>query len=243
MAVEPKRGCGYRKQGGLYLVSGGTGMPCDRLPIRLDVCPVCSHGFKQSRGFTWVDLFGLVGGAHDNCNCFDGCPLCFNPKSIGKGGLLWIGAKFYKTAADFLKEGIEMGFSRRIGALPRNFKVGETWVLLAHPQHVGCDVCQGTGLPPESLVGELSRETVATEETAKCETCKGTGKLPGIFFVWRPERVEKILPESKRDSEEVAELVKQGITPVFVPDDDPDHKGSVHDKAEEDVEEEEEVRI
>jgi hypothetical protein len=23
---------------------------CDRLPIPLSVCPVCSHGFKQSRG-------------------------------------------------------------------------------------------------------------------------------------------------------------------------------------------------
>jgi len=46
MAVEPKRGCGYRKIGGLCLVSGGGGMPCDRLPMVLDVCPACSHGFR-----------------------------------------------------------------------------------------------------------------------------------------------------------------------------------------------------
>jgi hypothetical protein len=31
MAVEPKRGCGYRKVGGIYLVSGGEGRPCGPL--------------------------------------------------------------------------------------------------------------------------------------------------------------------------------------------------------------------
>ena len=31
MASEPKRGCGYRKIGGTYLVGGGIGIPCDRL--------------------------------------------------------------------------------------------------------------------------------------------------------------------------------------------------------------------
>lgn len=30
MACEPKRGCGYRKVGGIYLVGGGIGVPCDR---------------------------------------------------------------------------------------------------------------------------------------------------------------------------------------------------------------------
>src|SRR5215468_12521614 len=137
MAVEPRRGCGYRKVGGLYLVSGGGGVPCDRLPIRLDVCPVCSHGFKQTRGFTWVDLFGLTGGDHTlkskhvmnptatgpadvPCGCFGltqigvgDCPVCC-PKRVGKAGLLWIGEKFYKTTRDFMAEGIAMGLSRRI---------------------------------------------------------------------------------------------------------------------------------
>lgn len=47
---------------------------------------------------------------------------------------------------------------------------------------------------------------------------------PAIFRVWRPERIEKILPESKRVAHgEIAELLEQGIMPVFVPDDDPDH--------------------
>lgn len=35
MAVEARRGCGYRKAGGLYLVASGMGSPCHRLPIPL----------------------------------------------------------------------------------------------------------------------------------------------------------------------------------------------------------------
>lgn len=39
MAVETKRGCGYRKIGGLYLVAGNLSEPCDRLPWPLHVYP------------------------------------------------------------------------------------------------------------------------------------------------------------------------------------------------------------
>lgn len=60
MAVEAKRGCGYRKIGGTYLVGGGIGVPCDRLPLALDVCLCCGQGIKQALGFTWVDVAKLV---------------------------------------------------------------------------------------------------------------------------------------------------------------------------------------
>jgi hypothetical protein len=47
MAIERKRGCGYRKVGGMYLVGDeGIWVPCDRLPIILDVCPACGGGIK-----------------------------------------------------------------------------------------------------------------------------------------------------------------------------------------------------
>lgn len=221
MAIEPKRGCGYRKVGGLYLVSGGAGVPCDRLPIPLTVCPTCSCGFKQSRGWTWVDVFSLIGGAHGECkDTFKPCPLCDDPKSIGKAGLLWIGEKFYKTPADFSKEGVAMGFSRRIKALPRGFKVGETWVLLAHSKTI--EAWEDVG-PAESVQGELDAPKVEQNRVYK----------PGVFTLWRPSAVEKILPESKRESEEVKELIERGITPVFVPDNDLDHQGTVYDAEEE----------
>src|SRR5262249_34673856 len=112
MAVEPKRGCGYRKVGGKYLVGGGYAVHCDRLPIPLSVCPCCHAGIKQSRGWTWVDVAMLVGGEHKDC--LDGftCPLCQSTDKMGKAGLLWIGEKFYPTPADFEREGVQMGLSR-----------------------------------------------------------------------------------------------------------------------------------
>jgi hypothetical protein len=218
MAVEAKRGCGYRKVDGLYVVGGGIGIPCDRLPFELTVCPCCSQGIKQARGWTWVDVAKLFQGPHRvasnhimnetatgpaqvPCGCAGGfCPLCNNPESMGKAGLIWIGEKFYKTPGQFVKEGVELGFSRRIKAVPQGFKVGETWVLLAH---------------------SLAVSTPFSKE--------GDEYKPGIFYVWLPQRIEKIVLESTRGTEEIDALEKRGITPVFVPDDDPDHQGNVHD--------------
>jgi len=214
---------------GLYLVSEPGGMPCDRLPIALTVCPVCSHGFKQARGFTWVDVEGLVGGVHRDCQDSWPCPLCMATGGMGKAGLLWIGERFYKTPAAFEREAGELGISRRITALPRGFKVGETWILLAHPKAMPgqpCGACEGLGFLGN--VGALE----------PCDGCDGKGKkdVAAIFKVWRPARLEKILGESQRDSDEVRELIEKGITPVFVPDNDPDHQGTVYDKEEDDAE-------
>lgn len=48
---------------------------------------------------------------------------------------------------------------------------------------------------------------------------------PGLFYVWRPERIEKILPDTMKGSDEAARLEKRGITPVFVPANDVDRGG------------------
>lgn len=223
MAFEQKRGCGYRKVGGLYLVSGGIGVSCDRLPILLDVCPCCSNGFKQTRGWTWVDVALLTGGVHKDCKDDFTCPLCMATSEMGKAGLLWIGEKFYKTPQDFDREGVEMGISRRIKAIPRGFKVGETWVLLAHPKTVVTWV-------------DFTEAELAKEQGELVPRQKKVLK-PGIFKVWRPQRIEKLVLESQRESDEVKELIEKGITPVFIPDDDKDHRGTVYDKPEDDEEE------
>ena len=135
MAIEQKRGCGYRKVGGMYLVCGGAGVVCDRLPFLLKVCPVCGAGIKFSRGFTWVEPFPLLGGMHENCKDeIKPCPVC-NPDVFTvhgeKYGLMWVGGNSY-TPESFMFESQKMGISKRIATVPRNFKVGETWVLLAH---------------------------------------------------------------------------------------------------------------
>lgn len=197
MAVEARRGCGYRKIGGTYLVSGPGGVGCDRLPFPLDVCPTCKHGFKQSRGWTWIDVEVLVGGVHPLCSDLQsslGCPMCF--PSSEPAGMLWIGEKFYKSTSDFNREATALGISRRIKAIPRDFELGKTWVLLAHPKAVWTSI---------------------------------DDSMPGIFKVWRPQRIERILPESKRDSAEAKELEDRGITCIYVPDDDPDHQPTGYD--------------
>ena len=90
MAVEAKRGCGYRKVGGLYMVGGGVGIPCDRLPFELTVCSCCGQGIKQARGWTWVDVAKLFQGVHLGCTETGGrlCPLCDAPETMGRAGLL-----------------------------------------------------------------------------------------------------------------------------------------------------------
>ncbi len=223
MAIEKKRGCGFRKVGGQYLVGGGAGIPCDRLPFELTVCPCCSAGFKPALGFTWMDVTKLFGGNHvwqkneiapRPCGCNGGfCPLCYAPEKLGKAGLLWIGEKFYKTPEAFLAEGVEMGFSRRIKSIPHGFKVGETYVMLAHKNAVKIVTSS-----------DLEKVNPSLDKVAPKVEYK-----PGIFYFWLPTRVELIFKESDRGSEAVQAAEKRGITAVFVPDDDPDHQGNVHD--------------
>jgi len=151
------------------------------------------------------------------------CILCDEPERVGKAGLLWIGEKFYKTPADFEREGVQMGLSRRISAIPRNFKVGETWVLLAHSKTIREYEEVEVDVPDEALTPE--GPTKAIEQREKW--------IPGIFTLWKPSRIEKICKESERGSEAISKLLEQGITPVFVPDDDKDHAGTVYDKDQE----------
>ena len=201
MAIEARRGCGYRKVGGLYLVGSGQGETCCKLPIALHVCPTCNQGIKQSRGWQWIAPQAWL---RDPCTSDDPrattcCPAA-SPEVFGERvGLIWIGEKFYSSAEAFMAEGARQGISRRISALPRDFVLGETWVFFAHPKVV--------------------------------RTAEGHG--PGIFHIFRPTAVEKIVTESQsKDADAMADLRKQGITPVIVPDDDLDHQGSCYDDKE-----------
>lgn len=231
MATEARRRCGYRKVGGLYLMGSTEGaQPCDRLPLAVSVCPYCNQGIKQARGWTWLDLGKYFDAkAHENCCDIFACPLCDG--RIGKAGLLWIGEQFYPTPADFIAEGVELGISRRITAVPRGFVAGETWVLLAHPKAATCAVCAGSGSKPADFEATEPAENL---KPIDCEACKGSGKAPGIFYVFKPSRIEKIITQTQsQDPDFMADLAKKGLTPVIVPGNDPDHQGTVYDKEEE----------
>jgi len=242
MAVEAKRGCGYRKVHGTYLVSGALERGCDRLPFALTVCPCCGEGIKQSRGFKWIDPVKLFG---QHFGCVDGstCPMC-SPSNVFtkrvqdeivnvKAGLIWIGEKFYNPT-DFVIEASLLGVSRRISGLPKDFVIGETYVFLAHSK--ACNKWDTEAVNENGQKGALVYS-------------------PGIFCAFRPTRVEYIVKQSEMDTYNrglhilasidddkdatlkdimsdidykvymsLADRVKRGMTLVPVPDDDKDHQ-------------------
>lgn len=226
MSCEAKRGCGYRKVGGLYIVSGALSEPCHRLPVPLHVCPTCHAGIKPTRGWTWVgrELLGAdcIVGIHTledfrapmrrhiaaALHCPD-CVICTPSKldiqdaagktSLGRFGLLWIGEKFYATPEAFMDEARRMGVSRRIPAVPKDFEVGKTWVLMAHRKAI-----------------EVGNAAAVADGGEHYWT-------PGIVTAFRPLRIEQIIRQSEATPERLAELEKRGITAVPVPDGDPDH--------------------
>lgn len=193
---EKKRGCGYRQPGGLYLRTDGLGRECGALPVETTVCPTCHQGIKPARGWTWINLATLVSergcplneivatveGEPSGCG---NCPIA--DAMIQKAGLIWVGEKFYPNPMSFAREAQQMGLSRRITAIPRDFKLGETWVCLAHRKTI-----------PEPMVpGE--------EPTFK----------PGIFHVFLPSRIEYCVKEGDTD-EALEAKEKRGITLVKV---------------------------
>jgi hypothetical protein len=128
--VEGRRGCGYRKQGGLYLILDFPAFRvCGKLPHELRTCPTCGAGIKPSRGWTWIDAKAIFNKPCALGDCLIRC-LLYDPPD--RAGLVWIGEAFYKTPQAWTKEAIEMGISRRITAIPRGFEVGKTLVLVAH---------------------------------------------------------------------------------------------------------------
>ncbi len=139
---EDVRGCGFRAAGqtgvGKYLMGGrGIETDCERLPYPLTVCPCCGEGIKMSRSWTKIQAARLFDPVHSpactNRPECGNCPIC-RPHRVGDPAyLLWIGARSYSPAA-FVDEAMRMGVSRRINAIPREFRIGETWVFLAHPR-------------------------------------------------------------------------------------------------------------
>jgi len=196
MAVERKRGCGYRKAGGLYIMAdAGGGEPCHKLPVPLAICPTCGGGVKQVRGYSWaqVAMLGPVCEL-DPFHC-ETCPTC-QPSIIegGRFGLLWVGQQHYRTPGAFLAEAQVMGFSKRVNSWPVGFEPGQTWLGFAHPT--------GARLPDEAGIMQPG---------------------PGLFHVARSVRMELVITPSLRGEAWVRKYEEQGAVLVEVPDDDPDH--------------------
>ncbi len=213
---EPERGCGFRKEGGKYLVGFGDLAPCGKLPKRLDVCSCCGQGFKFSRTPIWVDPKAMFHGrkceyaedADGDCRGPEGNGCVLSDSNLAgmerreeRMLMMWIGEKFYKTPADFTREASSQGISRRINFIPRGFEIGKTWVLFAHNRTVECEICFGDGVTGDKV------------DDPKCSFCGGHGRLPGLFLVHRPTRIDYIVT-GKETEEEIERLEIQGCTLV-----------------------------
>lgn len=209
---ERPRGCGYRKGGGLYLVLGEfQGHQCGKLPVPLEKCPTCGAGIKFARGWTWINGKSLF--ATRECWMNDRATklMCVLEDPPEQMGLIWIGEKYYKTANDWINEGREMGVSRRIKSIPKGFKIGETWVCVAHIEGIpapggGDNFCEKT----PNNIHEFNTKDVCKH--CKKRRVKGT---PAIFQVFRPTAIEYIVKGDETE-EELEKLEERGISLVKV---------------------------
>lgn len=188
---EGKRGCCYRKKGGIYLRSDGVAMECGKLPIELSVCPCCNAGIRFSRTPQWV-LGKLLENA--TCNKAGGiCPLnTIDPEE--RMLMIWVGEKFYPTPMDFINESRTMGLSRRIMTVPKGFEIGKTRVLFAHIK----------AIPGKEII----------EEGGCFETSRDASR-PGIFSSFIPSRIEYVV-KGDETPEDLEALAKRGFALVDV---------------------------
>lgn len=216
---ERSRGCGYRQAGGLYLVAGLPMEACELLPREATRCPVCDCGIKPARGWTWINagiMFPPVehGTKQHNQVCPFGLRNPDSPPVIDRAGLLWVGEAFYKTPREFMHEAVEQGISRRISAIPRDFKVGETWVLLGHRKAILKGYrCEDVDEAGEPIVYATLAEAGRNAQVVEGDLAEVWA--PGIFTAFKPTAIEYIVKDD--DSEEKLEgLVERGISLVRV---------------------------
>ena len=188
---DRKRGCGWRKPGGKYLIGGRLCAPCGKLPHFLEPCPTCGATIQPIRGWRWIDAHEIFGVGicdqdSDDLDCV-GCVLA-NPPD--RAGLIWIGDTFY-SPAEFVAEAAQLGISRRIACVPKGFRVGETLVLFAARRvpRFGTD---------DALFRELP-----------------TRDGPAIFAAFVPMALEYVV-RGDESEEELQRLVDQGFTPVRI---------------------------
>lgn len=217
MAIEQERGCGFRKVNALYLVGGYIPVACDRMPLPIGACPVCGHGLHFTRGMTEIDPLKLW-GIHQPCKDAPVCVMCYPPNSNDVGHYVMTVGKKYYSPKSFLEEATRSGISKRIPFIPKKLVFGSSVVYLAHPEAVEIresPVMQEALGILEDAAGGGQRRLLEAEHKPR--------KAMGIFCAFRPHRIEKLIKESDATPEEVEKLKKRGITPIKVPDADPDH--------------------
>lgn len=178
MAVEARRGCGYRRAGGLYLV-GEFGNP-----VSVPWLPFCVD-YAQTRSIEWAESARLFRTVPPGERSGPGFAEYAAHERIG---LMWVGERHYKTSAAFSEEALSLGVSKRIAAIPQGLKPGDP-IALAHPRaistfaddtggHVGTHCRSCWGIPAAKVIANVSvgawrhrvRSFALLEEPAYCIT-------------------------------------------------------------------------
>jgi len=218
---EQKRGCGYRKIGGLYLVCDpGLELHCDGLPLELKACDCCgfvppfsrnlqrihAQYISQAEENLHVQKYPFRAGKNgkdeggEGCYCPESCPICgtiaLDPDedTMPVFGLMFVGKQGY-TPSTFIKEAFQMGVSKRIPDIPSWLKFNETWILLAHNE------------VPKVSLEEIKSNGLHTVEPEL---------IQAVFYAFKPSRVEMPVWKGSLTDQQILKLEEQGITPVFL---------------------------
>lgn len=206
MPFEARRGCGFREVGKLYLCGSGMALPCDGLPLQLTACNCCGYIPEFYRGFRWIPKTYIIQKVTEQhkpeCNCIELCPICHPENNqLEKYGLMWVGKKYYSPRS-FVLESQEMGVSKAIPEIPKDLVIGETWVMLVHPEVTIHE-------DPEYLrqMKNWPLEAGPAPEPPK---------KPAIFYAFQPSTVEMPIWENEATPERLTELREKGITPIII---------------------------
>jgi hypothetical protein len=159
--------------------------------------------------------------------------MCQPPDDVAY--IMIVGENFYATPDDFVREALAQGVSKRVSHIPEKLQVGITPVYLAHNKAIVESVAPGNAELPEAIdAGKKTSKAEKAKAQSRMLDAERTVKHPAIFAMFTPRRIEKIVgkplfmteEQQVEFDKELARLVKQGITPVIVPADDPDHQPS-----------------
>lgn len=211
---EPKRGCGFRQEGKLYLMGEGIAHTCPSLPLPFNECECCKYTPSFYRDFQWIRKAYIkhirkpTGQA-----CDPECPVCYGVNDQDEYGLMWVGRKYY-TPEEFIAEDKTMGICKAIKQIPKGLVLGETWILIAHPRAI---------IDSSNPEYKKAYEYWVTRGIDKGEKEPQPPSYPGVFYAFRPIGVEMLIYQSQATPERLAGLEAKGITPIVVPDDQTAH--------------------
>lgn len=161
---EDERQCGWREDGGMYLMGGKLSRPCGRLPFPIPECECCGRAWDHFRGIKRLNAETLMdvnhaprcgnwyGRARSQELMAPGCEGCAMYKPAKRGWMMWVGNDQY-TPTEFLAEAGEQGISKRIVFPPAALVFGLDVVYLAHKKAV---VTVGDDGKPETSPGIMA---------------------------------------------------------------------------------------